>query len=169
MSEFDLKLLSEILNETTAMLRKDDFYEGTPELVDQARRGEAITGGGVLEIFAMPHESEITDGFESVDLEFVTIGVDKIKAEARRETLISILTAYPNLDRLAQGPSYIEVGGEIGDQGAAFKLFALGKVLGLWSIITPETFGFSGHEARMMAGRGYVMITGWHPTAKAAA
>ena len=77
------------------------------------------------------------------------------------DELIAILKTYPQPERLAGGPSYIEVGGEIGDQGAAFQLFALGKVLGLWDIITPEKLGITGPEANQMAGMGFVMMSGF--------
>lgn len=164
----NLSRLYEILGETTTQLRKGDVFEGTPELVEQAKAGKKIEGGGVLEVYAMPHENEARPEIEKVDVEFLTIAVDKEKAEARKAELLAILGEYPAPERLAAGPSYIEVGGEIGDQGAAFQLFALGKVLGLWGIVTPKTFGFTGLEAREMAGRGMVMITGYQPKANAA-
>jgi len=155
----------EILRETTGQFRKGNIFEGSPELVAQAEAGigdEGLRGGGVLEVYAMPHESE-ADGLEKVDMHFVTVAVNKAKAEARRAELIGLLNAYPAPDRLAGGPSYIEVGGELGDQGAAFELFALGKVLGFWDVITPETFGAIGDQARQLAGSGFIMCTGYTP------
>lgn len=110
----NLKRLYEILNETTVQLRKGEMVHGE---------------GGVLRIDAMPHVSEAQPHIEKVDLEFLVIGVDKAAAEKHRTELISILKTYPDPDRLAGGPSYIEVGAEIGDQGAAFQLFALGKMM----------------------------------------
>lgn len=62
------------------------------------------------------------------------------------------------LDRLAQGPSYIELGGWIGDQGLAMAFMALGKILGLWDIVTPATLGIEGDQAQQMMGMGFVMI-----------
>lgn len=163
----NLDRLYKILAETTIQLRKGEVFEGTPELVEQTKRGgdEPLNGGGVLEIYAMPHASEAKPDLEKVDVEFMVIGVNKAKAEEHRAELIDILKTYPNPDQLAGGPSYIEVGAEIGDQGAAFQLFALGKILGLWSIITPATMGFTGEEARMMAGQGFVMMSGFREAA----
>ncbi len=149
----NLDRLYAILNETTCQLRKGAEVEERTE-------GAAK----VKEIFAMPHADTVSD-IEKVDMEFLVIGVDKAKAEARKDELISILKTYPQPERLAGGPSYIEVGGEIGDQGAAFQLFALGKVLGLWGVITPKSLGFEGEEARRMAGMGYVMMTGFKAAA----
>lgn len=148
----NIERLYSILNETTMQLRK----------------GESVTrrqanGLDVTEVYAMPHVDEAA-GVEKVDLEFLVIGVDIAKAEARKDDLISILKTYPNPERLAAGPSYIEVGGEIGDQGAAFQLFALGKVLKLWDVVTPAKMGFSGAEAANMAGNGFIMITGFRAT-----
>ncbi len=157
----DIDKLYRILVETTCQLRKGDEIEGTPELVDAIKRGDEDLPGGVAEIYAMPHEREALAGIEKVDCEFVVIGVDKAKAEERRGELMEILNSYPQPERLAGGPSYIEVGAEIGDQVAAFQLFALGKALGLWSVITPATMGITGPEARQMAGSGFVMIGGY--------
>jgi hypothetical protein len=161
----NVKRLYEILAETTCQLRKGEVLEGSPQLVEQAKRGEELTAGGVLEVYAMPHESEAKPDVEKVDMEFVVIGVSRAAAEERKAEVVSIMKEYPQPERLAGGPSYIEVGAEIGDQGAAFQLFALGKVLGLWDVVTPASLGFSGQEARQMAGAGYVMITGFNAAA----
>ena len=127
----NLKLLYEILGDTTVQLRKGSE-------VDSHQSGNVQ----VTEIYAMPHESESKD-LEMVDCHFITVGVDKAKAKARKGELINLLKSYPQPERLAQGPSYIEVGGVIGDQGAAFQLFALGQALGLWNIITPWQYGYT--------------------------
>jgi len=78
-----------------------------------------------------------------------------------RGEIITILKDYPQLERLAGGPSYIEVGGVIGDQGAAFQLFALGEVLGLWKVVTPKILGMDDATARQLAGSGMIMISGF--------
>ena len=145
----DTTRLHEILRLTTSQFRKG-------ETVNQHKVGAV----GVTEVYAMPHESSAT-GVELVDVHFIKIGVDKEKAAAHKDELIKILNEYPNPERLAGGPSYIEVGGALGDQGAAFCLFALGKVLGLWSVITPESLGMTGEDAHRAAGNGYIMISGY--------
>jgi hypothetical protein len=157
----DLSKLYEILSETTIQLRKGEEIEGSPELVEQIKRGDHPTAGGVAEIYMMPHASEAKPELKKIDLEFLVIGVDKHAAERRKAELINILNSYPEPDRLAGGPSYIEVGGVIGDQGAAFQLFALGQVLGIWNVITPASMGITGAEARRLAGSGFVMISGY--------
>lgn len=57
------------------------------------------------------------------------------------------------------------VGAALGSQDLAFQLFAYGKVMEMWDVITPTKMGFTGAEAREMAGRGFVMITGWRKAA----
>ena len=150
-------------------LRKGEVFEGSPELVKQARDGEELTGGGVLSIFAMPHESEAGPDLEKVDLHFITIGVYRLKAESKRAELLELLAEYPDPESLAGGPSYITVGAEIGSQSGAFQLFALGKALGLWQVITPRKLGVTGDMADQMAGSGFIMMTGYSVPAIAAA
>lgn len=145
----NLKLLHEILSHTTVQLRKGDVV-----------REEQAGPINVVTIDAMPHVDDALPSLELVDMELLTVGVDKEEATKRRAELISILDDYPP-ERLAGGPSYIDVGAEIGDQGAAFQLFALGKVLGLWEVITPKTLGINGEKASELAGLGFIMISGY--------
>ena len=153
----NLKKLYEILNETTVQLRKGEII----------KESEPIGHVRVIHIDAMPHEKEIdNDVVEKIDMEFLIIGVNKSAAEKNRAELISLLDDYPEPDRLAAGPSYIEVGAVVGDQGAAFQLFALGKVLGLWGVVTPSRLGLKGQDAIDAAGRGYIMITGYRKEGK---
>ena len=142
--------LYHILGETTVQLRKG-------EEVEEHQEGNLK----VTEVYAMPHESEAEAELQKVDCIFLIIGVNKQKAEQYREELIGILKEYPEPERLAGGPSYIEVGGMLGDQGAAFQLFALGEVLGLWKVITGKMLGMDDETARQMAGSGMVMISGF--------
>lgn len=117
--------------------------------------------GGVVEIFDMPSAEFAPKNLELVDLVLLTIGVNKEKAEAKKDDLIAWLKEYPSPERLASGPSYIELGGEIGDQGTALCLIALGSVLGLWQVITPKVFGLEGEKAKELAGLGMVMMSGF--------
>ena len=122
----NLDRLYRILRETTAQFRKGEEIEGDPQLVDAVKNfkeGDNIDRlpGGSVHIYAMPHESQAKDGIEKVDLHFIVVGVDRAKAEQYKDELVAILKTYPQPERLAGGPSYIasyiEVGGEIGDQG----------------------------------------------------
>jgi len=145
----NLKKLYEILKETTVELRKGNVLEEHDS-----------PGVKVVEIYLMPHESEVI-GVEKVDVHFMVVGVRKELAENRREEFVNLVSTYPDFERFKNGLSYIELGGVIRDQGVALRFMALGKVLGMWDIITPERLGFSGEEAHTIAGRGLVMIAGY--------
>ncbi len=153
----NLKRLHRIISETTLQLRKGD-------VVRKEDRGP------IRKVICdmMPHQDGAPADLEKIDCHFLVVGVDRVKAEQRRAELVSILHTYPDIDRLKAGPSYIEVGAAIGDQGAAFQLFALGQVLGLWKVIVPKDMGFDGPLADEMAGRGFVLISGFHPEQAAA-
>lgn len=143
----DVMRLRAILSETTVQLRK-----GKPMERD---------ANGATHLYFMPNESEVSDDLIKIDLHFIVIGVDKGAAERRKDELMDILGEYPQPERLAGGPSYIEVGGAIGDQGAALQLFALGEALDLWKVITPKVMGIEGPAADELAGKGMVMISGF--------
>lgn len=64
-------------------------------------------------------------------------------------------------ERVSAGPSYIEWGGWIGDQGLAMRVMACGHRARLWDVSTPRTLGVEGPEADQLAGGGYVMTSGW--------
>lgn len=143
---FDIDALNRIIAENTVLMRKGAVVTRKP---------------GVVTVQAMPHESEDLPPFTTkVDLTLVTVGVLP-KAHERRAEVIDLLRNYPQPERLAGGPSYIELGGVLGDQGMALALIALGHVLKLWQAITPALFGVTGAEAQKMAGMGYVMISGF--------
>lgn len=63
-----------------------------------------------------------------------------------------------SVERLKEGPSYIELGGWIGDQELALSLMGLGASLGLWNVVTPRTLGFSDDKAGMLMGMGFVLL-----------
>lgn len=56
--------------------------------------------------------------------------------------------------------SYMEIGGILGDQGFALQTMALGHLLGIWELRSPDTMlPFLPKEQKMdMAGSGYVTI-----------
>ncbi len=56
--------------------------------------------------------------------------------------------------------SYLEMGGDIGDQGIALATMGLGKILGIWDLLTPESImPFLPPEVKQqMAGQGMITI-----------
>ena len=137
------------------------------------RKGEAVVteapvnGVQVTHMFAMPHESEALPEVKKVDVHFITIGVDLVEAAKHKDALVAELEKWPN-DRLTHGPSYIEVGAELGSQDAALGLFGLGEALDLWKVITPKTMHVEGPQADVLAGQGFVMISGFRGLGKEA-
>lgn len=147
-------------------MNMDRLYEILRDCTIQLRTGEPVTteqrpGLTVTTLNFNPHESEARPDLERVDLLLLTVGVDKALAEERKTELVSLLREWPDPDMLKRGPSYIHIGGVIGDQGTAFQLMAIGKVLGLWDIITAETMGADREQAVQAAGSGWVMISGF--------
>lgn len=58
------------------------------------------------------------------------------------------------------GHSYLEMGGDMGDQGVALLTMGLGSLLGVWQLQTPAFLAqMIGDEGVMrMAGAGYITI-----------
>lgn len=106
-------------------------------------------------------------GMQLVSVHFHVVGLDKAECLRSRNELILILNEYPEPERLAQGPSYIELGAEMGDQMMALMVMAIGMAIGeaadLWTVITPKTLHIGGAAADDLAGKGFVMISGYHP------
>lgn len=124
------------------------------------RKGDpVVTRGSVTEIFAMPHTDEVPN-LKKVDCHFIEIGVDVAAAAAFKDELVRLLKLLPDQESIRGGPSYITMGAILGSQELALQLFGLGEALELWLVITPERLGFTGNEARQMAGAGYVLMTG---------
>lgn len=154
----DVSRLYHLIAETSEMRRKG------AEVVQ-----ENIGPVSMTLVEFMPPVDATPPGFEDVDLCLVVIRVNVEAAKTRAAELRGIMETYPQPARLAAGPSYIEVGAEVGDQGAALQLFAVGKVAGLWDVVTPAFMGIHGEQAKAMAGQGFVMITGLRPAEAAPA
>lgn len=108
------------------------------------------------------HPDDSTIAATQVDVHFMHVGVCKACARNARPLLISLLVDWPDT-RIKDGPSYIEIGGVLGDQALALRLLALGEAAGLWKVITPRTMGFGrlgDKDADSLAGRGFVMHGG---------
>jgi hypothetical protein len=103
---------------------------------------------------------------ELVDVHFIKIGFTEASAEeaAFLDALLKAVKGQGafcsmSLEQFAEGPSYIDVGGWLGDQEQALRLFGLIQHYGLGDVFTPATLGVEGDEADELAGRGMVMAT----------
>jgi len=164
----DIERLRQILSETTILLRKGDaVVSDNPKLIEAIKSGDPDAldnaGGGVADIYCMPHVNDARTELVRVDCHFIFVGVDKIKSDQYKNEIIGILKTYPQPERLAAGISYIEIGGVLGSQDMAMSLMALGEVLGLWKVISPAFFNMTGPDADRVAGCGFVMTTGFKP------
>lgn len=146
------ELLHRLITTTTIALRKGDV------VTTEKRAGVRVTT-----LDGMPTENDVPGDLKKIDLHFILVGVDITRAAACKQEFIRLLAEYPEPERLAGGPSYIELGGVLGDQGLALQFMALGAALDLWEVITPETLGITGDEADTAAGSGFVMISGYKP------
>jgi hypothetical protein len=101
-----------------------------------------------------------------VDVHFFKVAVDERLDKTKFDQLLEAAMASPgefsdiDRDRMGAGPSYIELGSWIGDQGRALVTMAVGQVAGRWNVITPGLLGLTGPAADEAAGAGYVMVTG---------
>jgi hypothetical protein len=86
-----------------------------------------------------------------------------------RERAVAGAGIFCDIDvhRLAEGPSYLELGAWLGDQKIALTVMALGVHHKAWQVITPTSLGFTGKEATEMAGLGLLLIDGLSPEFRA--
>ena len=133
----------------------DDKYDGDPKFKPIWDLSKCVSAS--VEQVTPGTEGSTTVGFFSV--------VKKSDAEIDAPGLTALIKAATKgyygdepVDRLLQGPNYIELGGWIGDQGVALCLMGLGAILGLWDIITPMKLGIEGKQADDMMGMGFIMI-----------
>lgn len=131
------------------------------------RHGGTVTEErGATHVYMMPHKDAAPPEEELRDMVFITVGVKQELADEKREELVEALKEYPEPERLAGGPSYIESGAHLGSQEMALRLYALGDVLGLWNLILPRTLHVTGDQERELAGRGMILIDGYPKGAK---
>ena len=54
--------------------------------------------------------------------------------------------------------NYMEMGGDIGDQGTALMAMGLGSLLGVWQLLTPRMLPIPEDLVMQMAGKGMITI-----------
>lgn len=54
--------------------------------------------------------------------------------------------------------NYIEIGGDMGDQGIALMTMGLGSILGIWQLMTPKMLPLPDDLVQQMAERGMITI-----------
>ena len=141
--------LARIARETTTVYRKGEGVK--------AVQLENVT---VVEIQNYPHADTAANAL--IDMVFVEIGVNLPAAQAQRSAIVAAFGDYigpeSGLD-YRQGPSYLHIGADLGDQETALRLMALCSVLHIGQLMTPMHFGAEGREAQEFAGRGFIYLT----------
>jgi hypothetical protein len=146
------------------------MLEDSTEVFRKGKEVQVRKSGGVkaMEVFGYPHINEAPSGdeYERVDMIFIDVLVDKKKATGYAEDLKDILSEYPQPERLAGGPCYIELAPACGlEQEGALRLMALGKTLGLWEIMSGKIAGMDDEQTLELARSGFLMISGYKPPA----
>lgn len=127
-----------------------DTYEGIQALAEIVREN----------LVQLPNDSE--EGFDVGFLRFKATEDSTLTAEEFADAIRAAEVGYygnETPESLVKGPSYVQLGGWIGDQGLAMAFMALGAHLGLWEIITPKFLGVTDEEEiQRMMGLGFIMI-----------
>ncbi len=93
----------------------------------------------------------------TVDLTFFKVAA---QPEAKAEDLLALVrTTAPHwLDGAEH--SYLQVGGDLGDQGLALMVIGLGQITGAWKALCPETMApfLPDEMKRQMAGMGMISL-----------
>ena len=78
--------------------------------------------------------------------------------EALNGALEQVTGVFSELDRetLLGGPSYIELGRWLGDQGIAIGFIGLGALLDFWDVASPQGLGITGEDAAQLLGMGFL-------------
>lgn len=94
----------------------------------------------------------------TADLIFFKVGYNiHVDPPDKEEFVALVKEHFPHwLD--GEEHSFIEIGADIGDQGAAMMTMGLGKLLGVWELLTPRSLGLPEDLAMTMAQQGLVTI-----------
>lgn len=98
----------------------------------------------------------------TADMEFFKVRLDlngKDIPELTEELQTLVSAEFPQwLDGEEHG--YMEIGGDVGDQGRALCLMGIGSLLGLWELLTPATLlpDLPADMRQMMARQGMITI-----------
>lgn len=130
-------------------------FRNGPEMKAKTENGVAVYE--LVGFPSIPSDANELAGLVLFDCHFLTIGVDPVKAEKERDSVIQLVLGQRSI--FGSGASYIEIGAWLGDQTAAFQFMALGEYLGLWYVMTPKNIGFPPEIYDQAAGLGYVLTT----------
>lgn len=147
----------------------DTIIEYVQSATTVYRKGDVVTqqqegGMRVVTVDAFP---ELPPGSKVVDCHFVWVGFTEAFTTMTADELYQAITdteagMFRSMgpQSWANGPSYIEIGGWIGDQTLAFQFMACCVAHGLANhVITPTLLGFDETQADQLAGAGLVLLS----------
>ena len=132
-----------------------------------AERGECRCGKCLDRV---EHPEQYQPGGHTADVVFFKVaakadehGTPASADELKALVKANVKGAYGDVDLFdGKEHNYLELGGWIGDQGAALTLMGLGTVLGLWRLLTPSSvFGnlIPDDLKQQLAGAGMIAVT----------
>lgn len=121
-------------------------------IADNVNRGPCTCGRCIDGIGGA--ENKQPDG-HTADLIFFKVSTSNGANKSHLKKLIN--KTFPKLLD-GEEHSYLEIGGDIGDQGMALSLMGIGKLLGLWELLTPKSMGMPEELISQMAGMGMITI-----------
>lgn len=130
------------------------------EFVSKYSKRGACTCGECFD--APPNPEEHQPKGHTADMEFFKVALNlngNTTEEVGKELQSIVSKEYPQwLDGKEHG--YMEIGGDVGDQGRALCLMGIGSLLGLWELLTPSSLlpDMPEDVRKMMAGQGMVSI-----------
>lgn len=125
---------------------------------DNAVRGACMCGK-CADAPEHPEQLQPKDSEHSADLVFFKVGLGLIAHPDKKKFLQLVSEEFPHwLD--GKEHSYLEMGANMGDQGIALMTMGLGKILGVWELLTPKSVlgDIPEDMAMMMAGRGMITV-----------
>ena len=118
-----------------------------------------------MSLFDYLSEHAMRCASEGADADVIFFGVRKgpeASADGLKAAMAKHRGEFCEMDPLdGKEHSYLELGGWVGDQGAALTLIGLGAALGLWKLLTPKTMlgALATPEmVQQMAGMGMVSM-----------
>lgn len=152
----------------TPIVRILDYVNAATQVY---RKGEMVEYAtiGSLSVVTINNFPALPAGLRTtVDCHFVEVGFTEALADLDHQEFYDAVMAAQvgvfsamDAEQWAKGPSYIQIGGWIGDQTDAFKFMACVQAHGLGEVITPKRLHITDEAtANSMAGLGYILLSG---------
>ena len=109
-----------------------------------------------------PNPEKLQPIGHTADLVFFKVALKRVIPETEMKDMFIELIKKEQPHWLnGEEHNYLETGADIGDQGVAMMAMGMGKLLGVWDLLTPESIFRNMLPPNMkmeMAGKGYISI-----------